>query len=443
MPEARFTFPKGFLWGTATSAYQVEGNSKNNQWYTWEQEPGKIVDGHTCGLACDWWSGRWREDFDRAAEMGNNALRFSVEWSRVQPAPDRWDEHAIDAYIEMLRGLVSRNLFPLVTLHHFTDPLWVDEVGGWANPEVPALFATYARRMAEAFKGFVTTWATINEPNVTAIAGYAMGNFPPGKTDLNLAFDVMENQARGHAMAYHEIKEIQRESRVGFAHAVRGFFPASRFNPLDKLAANLHHQVWNQFFPQMFMTGEARLINRKVSIPEAKGTQDYLGVNYYASDMVKFRPSAGAEEIYSSRAFPDDASISPNGMIANLPEQFYQMIEWSLQFKTPIIITENGTEDAEDSFRREYLAAHIHQVWRAVNFNYPIKGYFLWSLLDNFEWEQGWTRRFGLYELDTETQVRIKRPSVDFYTQICQENALSSEMVRDYAPALTEKLFPE
>jgi beta-glucosidase len=164
MPEARFNFPRGFLWGTSSSAYQVEGNNKNNQWYEWEQEAGRIADGGTCGLACDWWGGRWREDFERAVEGGQNALRFSIEWSRIQPAPDRWDEQALDTYIDMLRGLDQRGLFPLVTLHHFTDPLWVSEMGGWENDAVPELFAAYAEKVAVAIKSYVTTWATINEP---------------------------------------------------------------------------------------------------------------------------------------------------------------------------------------------------------------------------------------------------------------------------------------
>lgn len=441
MPEASFTFPRGFLWGTASSAYQVEGNSKNNQWYLWEQQPGRIAEGHTCGLACDWWGGRWREDFDRAAELGNNAIRFSVEWSRVQPAPDRWDEDAIDHYIDMLRGLDQRGLFPIVNFHHFTDPLWVDEMGGWENEEVPALFAAYVSRVAEAFKNYVTSWITINEPNVPAVMGYMMDEYPPGGKGLSAAFTVMENFARAHAMAYNKIKEIQPESRVGFAHATRGFIPASA-SPLDKLAANLNHQVWNQFFPQIFTTGKARLLTRRVSIPEAKGTMDYLGINYYSSDLVRFSPLAGAGEAFTRRFYPEDASLSPNGMIASMPVEFFKILKWGLQFKKPLIVTENGVEDAEDSFRREYLVEHIHQVWRAVNFNYPIKGYFIWSLVDNFEWALGWTHRFGLYGLELETQTRIKRPSADLYAQICQNNALSSEMVRQYAPALVEKMFP-
>ncbi|HKJ26251.1 MAG TPA: family 1 glycosylhydrolase [Anaerolineales bacterium] len=442
MPEARFTFPRGFLWGTASSAYQVEGNSKNNQWHLWEQQPDQIADGHHSGRACDWWGGRWREDFDRAAELGNNAIRFSVEWSRVQPAPDRWDESAIDHYIEMLRGLDTRGLFPIVNFHHFTDPLWVDEMGGWENEEVPALFAAYVGKVADAFKNYVTTWCTINEPNVPSVLGYMSGEYPPGRTDLNAGIQVMVNFARGHALGYQKIKEIQPEGRVGFAHAVSGFLPASA-SPLDKMAANFHHQVWNQFFPEVLKTGKARLLGRRVSIPEAKGTLDYLGLNYYTSELVRFSLRAGVNGMFSRRTFPEDAPLSPNGMIASVPEQLFKLIKWAIQFETPLIVMENGVEDAEDSFRREYLAAHIHQVWRAVNFNYPVKGYFVWSLVDNFEWNWGWTRRFGLYALENETQLRIKRPSADLYAEICKENALSSEMVREYAPGLEKTLFPE
>ena len=147
MPEATYSFPRGFLWGTATSAYQVEGNNKNTQWHQWEQQPGKIANGDSCGQACDWWGGRWREDFDRAAEAGQNAHRFSIEWSRIQPAPDRWDEQALDRYLEMLRGLNDRRLFPVVTLHHFTDPLWVTELGGWKYDGIAELFAAFTAKV--------------------------------------------------------------------------------------------------------------------------------------------------------------------------------------------------------------------------------------------------------------------------------------------------------
>ncbi len=442
MPDAEFNFPRGFLWGTATSSHQVEGNNKNNQWYLWEQEPGRIAKGHVSGAACDWWGGRWREDFDRAEENGQNAHRFSIEWSRIQPAPDRWDEDALDHYLDMLRGLHQRGLFPLVTLHHFTDPIWVMEMGGWENEAVPNLFAEYAAKVVEAAQSYVTTWCTINEPNVVAVLGHMMGKFPPGRNDRKATFDVMENMARGHALAYHKIKEIQPEARVGFAHAYSGLHPVRGWHLGDRIATNMYDQVWNEFFPQMFKSGKARLMGRKVEIPEAAGTQDYIGINYYSGNLVRFSLAAGKKEMFMRLSFPEDAEVSPNGMIANLPEEFYKSLEWALQFEVPIIVTENGTEDAEDSFRRKYLTSHIHQLWRAVNFNYPIKGYFVWSLVDNFEWAEGWTRRFGLYELENDSQLRKKRRSADLYAVVCKQNALTSAMVREYAPELVETLFP-
>ncbi len=167
MIQATYHFPKGFLWGTATASHQVEGNNTNNNWYAWE-EAGKTV--HKSGLATDWWGGRWREDFDRAAEMGQNAHRFSIEWSRVQPTPDSWDEDALEKYRAMLRGLKERNMTALVTLHHFTDPLWLKD--GWENENIVLLFEKYVRKVVGALKEYVNVWVTINEPNVYALAGY-------------------------------------------------------------------------------------------------------------------------------------------------------------------------------------------------------------------------------------------------------------------------------
>ena len=377
MPEATFNFPRGFLWGTATSAYQVEGNSKNNQWYQWEQQPGKIANEDRSGLACDWWAGRWREDFDRAVEGGQNAHRFSVEWSRIQPAPDRWDEHALDRYGEMLRGLNDRGLFPVVTLHHFTDPLWVSEMGGWEADEIAGLFAGYAAKVVEALRGYVSTWVTINEPNVVAAMSYLTGEFPPEKRDIRAAMTVVTNQARAHGLAYHRIKELQPEARVGIALNWRGFNPARGWHPLDQISGRLHNQAYNEFFPKLFTDGSARILNKRISLPEAKGTQDYIGVNFYSSDTVKFSVGAGLEGLFTERYYPKDASLSPNGMIASQPEEFFKALHWALKFKAPIIVTENGVEDMEDSFRREYLVRHIHQLWHAVNFQLPDQGIFL------------------------------------------------------------------
>src|SRR5512140_161228 len=143
MAQAIIRFPRGFLWGTATAAHQVEGNNTNNDWWAWEQQEGHILRGHKSGLACDWWGGRWKEDMDRAAETGQNAHRFSVEWSRIQPEPEKWDESALERYRAMLRGMLERGLTPMVTLHHFSDPLWLAEMGGWETDAIVPVFEKF------------------------------------------------------------------------------------------------------------------------------------------------------------------------------------------------------------------------------------------------------------------------------------------------------------
>lgn len=440
MPSATYHFPTGFMWGTATSSHQVEGGNTNNNWAAWEKEPGRIVNGDRAGLACDWWGGRWRDDFDRAAEGGQNAHRLSIEWSRVQPAPDRWDEDALDYYREMVRGLVERGMTPMVTLHHFTDPLWLTERGGWENDETPALFDAFTARVVTALKEYVTLWCTINEPNVYVTQGYLDTAFPPGKVDLGAAFTVMRNMVKGHATAYRTIHRLQPQARVGFALNYRGFIPARPGFLPDRWMANFLFANFNGSFVGALMDGRLRFGGKRVSLPEAAGTQDYFGLNYYTADLVRF--VLDSKRLFSERFYPPDADLSGGGYLANLPECFAQAIKWAVGIGKPVIISENGVEDASDRMRPRYLVEHIHKVWRAVNLNAPVKGYFHWSLVDNFEWERGWSQRFGLWGLDVPTRARIRRKSADFYAAICKENGIDSRVVAQYAPEVFEKLFP-
>jgi beta-glucosidase len=441
MPQAAFNFPRGFLWGAATASHQVEGSNTNNNWWAWEQEPGRILHEHKSGLACDWWNGRWREDFNRASETGQNAHRLSLEWSRIQPSPDRWDESALDRYRDMLRALRERDMTSLVTLHHFSEPLWMYQQGGWENPQSVEWFNKYVAKVVEALKEYTSLWCTINEPNVWATFAFLMGVFPPGKQDFMSTMKVLENMARGHAAAYHTIHGIQPTARVGIAINYRGFDPAKTWFPLDNLAAWMQSRLYNDLFPRILSEGVMALPIGRKRIPEARGTQDYLGINYYTKDYVSFN-LLKAKEMFGRRYYASDADLSSTGFISNQPEGLFEALKWGRQFQVPMIVTENGVEDADDQLRPRYLIQHIHQVWRAVNFNWPVKGYFLWTLVDNFEWERGWTQRFGLWELDPETQVRRKRPSADLYAEICQQNKLTSEMVSKYAPEVFEKIFP-
>jgi beta-glucosidase len=450
MPRATIHFPEGFYWGTATAAHQVEGRNSNNSWSAWEQMPGKIAGDATAGLACDWWGGRWKEDMDRAVETGQNAHRFSVEWSRIQPAPDRWDEDALDFYREMARGMVERKITPMVTLHHFTDPLWMFEPsqtgnplgsGGWERDDAPELFAKFVQKVVGALKEYVNLWITINEPNVYLVGGWLGGAFPPGKNDPKMAMKVVTNLIKGHAAAYKIIHELQPQAQVGIAHHFRNFSPARPWFLPDRILANMIFKSFNNGFVDPLATGRMQILNYRTQIPEAAGTQDFIGINYYSNDLAKF--ILDPKRIFMQLGFPPDALLSPSGFIANMPEGMFSAMKWAKQYGKPIFITENGVEDATDLFRPRYLIEHLFQVWRAVNFNWPIKGYFHWSLVDNFEWERAWDQRFGLWGLDITNQMRIRRRSVDLYAAICHENGISSAMVEEFAPQIVPLLYPE
>lgn len=441
MARATFNFPNDFLWGTATASHQVEGNNVNNDWWAWEQEEGHIQNGDLSGKACDWWSGRWREDFDRAQDGWQNAHRFSVEWSRVQPEPDRWDEAVLDRYREMLLGLRERNMTAMVTLHHFTNPKWLADMGGWENEAVCDLFAAYVRRTVEALQAHCQLWVTINEPNVYMNGAYLGDGFPPGKNDQKTALKVLLNMVKAHAMAYQVIHELQPQAQVGVAHHWRGFKPANN-GPLTHYVNNLHHKAFNDAFAQALKTGKFDAVLLKADVPQAKNSQDFVGLNYYTRELISFDLGKSGS-FFSNRYFPKDALLSETGFIANDPQGFEEAIRWANSFELPIYITENGCDDSKDDFRRRYLLEHIMAMWHMVNHNMPVKGYFHWSLVDNFEWERGWSQRFGLWGLDPQTQIRTKRRSAELYAEICRSNAITSEAVEKFAPEVYDLLYPQ
>ena len=441
MLEAKYEFPEGFLWGTATAAHQVEGQNTNNNWAAWENEPGRILNNDKAGLACDWWNGRWREDLKNAALDGQNAHRFSVEWSRIQPAPDQWDDSALDQYRAMAKGMRQIGLKPVVTLHHFTDPLWIYEMGGWENDKTPKFFEKFTRKVVNALKDEVYFWVTLNEPNGLVVSTYIAGSFPPGKKDFRAAFRAVKNLIRGHAAAWHVIHEIQPDAMASYALYYRGFFPKNPWSPLDVLAAKSLAGSVNEVFSNAIREGRVKFALYKDFIREAIGTQDYVGIQYYSSDLVSFSP-ANPGELFTKRHYPPGAALSETKFIADVPDGMTQALKWASQFNLPIYITENGIEDSKDALRPAYIARHLHRIWQAASANYQIKGYFHWSQVDNFEWERGWSQRFGLWELDVDSQKRTRRASADLYGAICRENGLSSQAVRKFAPTVYQELFP-
>jgi beta-glucosidase len=441
MPEATFFFPADFKWGTATAAHQVEGGNENNDWWAWEQEAGHIKGGHRSLKACDWWE-RAEEDFDRAAALGQNAHRLSVEWSRVEPREGYFDDTALERYRVMLQALRARDIEPMVTLHHFTTPLWLVEMGGWESPRAIPLFERYVARVVEALGEFCDLWCTINEPNILAVAGCLRGIFPPGKASKRAVIRVMRNLLRGHAAAYRRIHALQPEARVGLAHNERIFDPAKPGSPLDRLATS----------------GQDRNFNRAVLDPVGRGwwllpfgfgpawrvrkTLDWIGLNYYTRDLVSFDLRESGE-LFARKLRSPGAELLDGGFGELYPQGIARSLKRMHRLGLPIYITENGIPDADDDQRPRALVLHLHQVWRVIQECVPVMGYYHWSLVDNFEWAEGWTVRFGLIELDPETQERTPRPSAYLYRDICQANAITPAIIDEHVPELRSVLLPE
>ncbi len=442
MAEATFTFPAAFLWGTASAAHQVEGNNTHSDWWPWEQTPGHILQGHTAARACDWWTGdRWQEDFDRAAADGHTTHRMSVEWARIQPQPDAWDADALDHYRRIVRGLKERGLEPMVTLHHFVNPLWLTERQAWETGEAVKLFEAYTRKVVAALGDYVHLWCTINEPNVLMFSGWVQGIFPPGKKDVGLALRTARHMLLAHSAAYRAIHALQPEALVGLPIHFRPIEPASAW-ALDRWVARTQFNLFSSLFPDAIRTGRLRQLLGSVAVPEARGTLDYFGLNYYTADVARFdltRPG----ELFGRRSFPPGAEVDDAQVYASYPPGLAWSLKWAHDtLHLPIYITENGIGDEADKMRPRYILTHLRELVRLVNFNWDIRGYYHWSLVDNFEWERGWTHRFGLYAVDPETQVRTPRRSAALFAEICKSRSISADMVARYAPELLEQMFP-
>ena len=372
MPVKKKSFPKGFLWGSATSAYQVEGGNLNSDW--------EALFSSKAGAACDHYR-RFEEDFDLVKSLNQNAHRFSVEWARIEPEKGRFDEREVEHYREVLQALRQRGIWPLVTLHHFTNPLWVFKRGGWENPATPSYFASYVRYLVTHLADLCDFWITVNEPTVSAAEGYLWGRWLPGKHDPLSAAVVLKHLLQAHQLAYPIIHNIQPDARVGLAHAL---------TPLKVPGTD-----------RVFLHLDRRSI-------KWAGKQDFIGVNYYRSigGVINLPKSDLGWAIY--------------------PQGLYQVLNQLKGTGLPLYVTENGIADADDDQRADYIADHLFAVWRALREGADVRGYFHWSLLDNFEWAKGFEPRFGLVEVDYQTMERRIRSSARVYARIAKQNGLES-----------------
>lgn len=400
------TFPKDFYWGAATASYQVEGGNDNTDWAKAARE-GRVPE---CGRACDHYH-RYEEDFDLAKELGHNAHRFSIEWARIEPERGKFDEKEIEHYRDVLKALQELGITPFVTLWHFTLPQWFVDEGGFESPEAPKLFARYARKVAEELGSEMADLATINEPIVFAGLGWLKGNWPPFKMmyladrgeytnsgDRTLARPirswlafftyrkVVSNLIKAHNLAYLEIKKVQPNLSVSIVKHVVAFDANS--NPFNKLKA----WVGNQFQTHTFV----RKVYKQC---------DAIGLNFY--HYKKFGDTNNYEK--SDMGW----EMAPGGI--------FHALEILWKYKKPIIVSECGVADDDDSHRAWYIKRQIEGMAKALAMGIDVRGHMYWSLLDNYEWALGFDKKFGLVEIDYETMERKIRPSAWRYKELIEQ----------------------
>jgi beta-glucosidase len=421
-----FTFPKDFLWGAGTSSHQVEGNNTNNDWWQWEQ---KIPLNMRSGQACDEWN-RFEEDFKLAQTLGLTAHRFSLEWSRIEPSPGQFDTLALDHYRGMILSLRSKGIEPIVTLNHFTIPLWLAGQGGWLSDKSPELFAQYVKKTTEFLGGDVHCWITLNEPAVYTHKSYTIGQWPPGEKSLKKAFKVLQNLAQAHVLAYVKIKEVYinkgwKEPAIGIAHQVLIFTPCSDRSLWDRLSAWLRDRVVNHLFAQALVWGRAKVFGvLSIRLPRAR-TLDFIGLNYYTRDYVRNRGFLLSDMLGGGSVLGN-----PRGKKNSLgweiyPQGLHTLIKAFSRYKLPILISENGICTNNDAERSEFIVDHLKAVAMAINEGAHVIGYLYWSLLDNYEWADGFAPRFGLIEVDYATQSRKIRGSARKFEEIIRSGRLS------------------
>jgi beta-glucosidase len=387
---AAATFPDGFLWGTATAAHQVEGGNWNNDWWAWEHAEDTACE-EVSGDACDhlW---RYPQDLDLVADLGLGAYRFSLEWSRIEPEYGEFSTSNLDHYRRVIAACRDRGLLPVVTFHHFTNPLWIDAEGGWANPTTADRFAAFCERASGHFGDELGMACTINEPNIVSLMGWLMGMFPPGTRD---DFD-------GYLAATAHLQDAHRKAYDALK-AGPGDFPVGLTLSMSEWAAEPGSE---HLVPQY-------RAHHEDSYLEAARGDDFVGVQAYSRNRVgpdgMLGPEPGVEVLpmgYEYWPGAAEAAVRHAAEVAG----------------TPVYVTENGIGTDDDEQRIRYLHSSLEGVARTVADGLDVRGFFCWSLLDNFEWTFGYRMRFGLVAVDRSTQVRTVKPSARWFAEVARTN---------------------
>lgn len=430
-----FKLPEDFIFGTATASLQIEGGDRNNNWYRFAEE-GKTADGSHTIVAADHWN-KYEEDIELMKKLNQKAYRMSIEWSRIEPKQGEFNEEAIKHYRKILTSLLENQIKPLVTIHHFSNPIWFEDIGGFAHKDSPRIFLAYAKKLVHSLGDLVSEWVTINEPNVYVEGTYSDGNYPPNKPSFIKFFRATKNLAKAHILSYkaiHQIREkegFQGKTRVGVAHHLRKFDPyKNKF--LAKIPAKLIDYAFHDLFLEAMTRGKFKFPLGFGGYPYGKGVYcDFMGINYYTRDIIKF--SFNPFRLFSKLTVKEGAQVNDLGWEI-YPEGLYRVCKESFEkYPFPIYITENGTCDAKDRFRAKYIYDHLKVVKQLIDDGINIERYYHWSLIDNFEWDLGLTPRFGLIEIDYDTSERRVRESGRFYGELAKNGGLTEEMTSKYS----------
>ena len=406
-------FPEGFLWGTATSTTQIEGHI-DNEWTDFVAQ-----DGCTCRVACDNYH-RYVEDIGWMSKLGVNSYRFGIEWSRLQSAPFApLNQGELARYVDLLDRLRAAGIVPMVVLHHFSNPPWINAAGGWTNSRTIPAFVDYVGKLVAVLKDRVHLWNTFNEPDTYACLAYVMGGYPPQRRwKLNQFRRVIDHMARAHEQASQIIRREgagSRKPEVGIAKNWTFFHAYKRFSPWDRLTAFACHYTFNKFVLNAFLGGSRR------------DASTFIGLNYYG--RVRFHhframiPASGATE----QRLKDFGFICDD-MVERYPEGLGKIMAYlTRRFNLPVYITEHGSASADEEFRERDLLNNLAVLQGAITRGSDVRGFYYWSLLDNFEWQFGYSKKFGLLSVDfnDERLPRRMKPLGEIYRKVCLENSIS------------------
>ena len=408
-----------FLWGVATSAFQLEG-SPHADWTSWDEilrDRPDVTNHYEL----------YKDDLILLKDLGVNAYRFSVEWSRIQPRENAWDDAAVAHYQEIIDILIKNGIEPMVTLHHFTCPLWFIKKYPWHENASVEKFSAFVKRIVSELRG-VKYWITFNEPYVLILAGYFEGCTPPGIRDVSLGIKALRNILTSHGNAYDIIHEKYPDAMVSVAHNMAALAPWKRWNPLDRLLSRVAKYFYNHSLLDAFLTG--RLSIRfpfkkeiEINVP-IKNKLDFFGVNYYTRLHMRFNPfkKLGVEMRHMDI---DGYGLTDMGWEIH-PRGLEKVLRYASKLNVPLIITENGIATRDSERKIEFMKKHVDVIEKCIRDGLDVRGYFYWSLIDNYEWLQGLDARFGLYRVDFDTLERKPTNAAAYYSYLIKSRKFSS-----------------